>query len=528
MKDGKLTDTNLFLATSAAAVGISIHDPKAHTAILGGHIHGHLNCADIVQERVRDRLQKAGRIFLPTYNTAFPVAQTDATSISRYEAKKKLIADALDESDLKNTDKLAATYALDSLAEDDPITFIKHHLESVAGFDVDVIKPNPPCEHAIQRVRDVTKQTEQDEKSATEKVALDVFDAEIERLKQNAYTPPHLKTTSQARKMSATEYTVLGNKKATEIACLIGFNDLSDIDRGTPDYPIPFDWLPKDLELAKQLLQSGVDASHWKQRFFGYLAIHNSVISDQQWHEALESENELSTIRDYAFIGELVRLIIDTTAGKKYDTKRLNTDLKQLLDTKTDDGKHTYLAEIQSGAIGVKIWRKARYLNISKSPIEFCIELTETFYPSEWRTYQDQISIHNDKKLDLFGKALNTFFYHQRSQEMRDLDAAFGDTDKIVNVKPFPETDDPENRFYANVRELFTSGKSVTEIAKITGLSERKIYEVIKDLRVSTKSVRDATICQQYQDHGSVKRIADALGIGRATVNRVLKKNLLK
>ena len=141
LHDRKLTDTPLFLATSAAAVGISIKDPKAHTAILGGHVNGHLNCADIVQERVRDRNRKDGRIFLPTYNTAFPVSQTDATSVSRYEAKKKRIADDINDSDLKNADKLAATYALDSLAEDDPITFIKHHLESIAGFDVNVINP---------------------------------------------------------------------------------------------------------------------------------------------------------------------------------------------------------------------------------------------------------------------------------------------------------------------------------------------------------------------------------------------------
>ena len=524
LQDGKITDTPLFLATSAAAVGISIHDPKAHTAILGGHVNGHLNCADIVQERVRDRNQKDGRIFLPTYNTAFPVSQTDATSVSRYEAKKKRIADVIHDSDLKNADKLAATYALNSLAEDDPLTFIEHHLESIAGFDVNIIQPNSPCETAIQHVRDVSKKTETDEKSATEKVALDVFDAEIERLKQHEYTPPHLKTTSEARKMSATEYTVLGNKKAAEIACLIGFDDLSDIDRGTPDSPIPFDWLPKDLELAQQLIQSGVDASNWKQRFFGFLATRNTVLSDEQWETARKSGKELSALRDYAFIGELVGLIIDTTAGKKYNTERLNADLKQLLDTQTDDGKRTYLAEIQSGAIGVKIWRKARYLNICTSPIEFCIELTETFYPCQWKKYQDQISIHNDKQFDLFANALNTFLYHQRSQEMRDLDAAFGDTDKIVKVRPFREADDPEQRFYANIRQLFKDGNSIDEIIEITELGKAKIYEVTQDLRVSKTAQKYQQVYQWHDDGIDVDTIAERIGKSVPTIYRWLKK----
>ena len=528
LQDGKLTDTNLFLATSAAAVGISIKDEKAHTAILGGLIHGHLNCADVVQERVRDRLQNPGRIFLPTCNTSFPVAQTDATSVSRYEAQKKRIAANIDHRDLKNADKLAATYALNSLAEDDPITFITHHLKSVAGFNIDMIKPNPPCEQAIQRVRDLTKQTEQDEKSATKKVALDVFEAELERLLERLtvqeYTAPHLRTTSQARNMYATEYTVLGNKKSAEIACLIGFDDLSDIDRGSRDYPIPFDWLPKDLELAQQLIQAGVDTNKWKQRFFGYLATRNTVISDEHWEIALESGTELSALRDYAFIGELVRLIIDTTAGKKYDTESLTAELTQILNTPTDDGERTYLSEIQSGAIGLKAWRKARYINVSISPIEFCIELTETFYPCLWKKYRDQISVHNDKKLDLFAKSLNTFLYHQRSPEMLDLDAAFDDTDKIFNVKPFPEAEDPENRFYANVRKLFIDGKSIDEIIEITGLGKAKIYDVIKDLRVSKTSQKHQQVYQWHDDGIDIEEISQRIGKSVPTIYRWLKK----
>ena len=449
-----------------------------------------------------------------------------ATAVSRYEAQKKRIAADIDDSDLKNADKLASSYALNSLAEDDPITYITHHLKSTAGFNIDILKPNPPCEQAIQRVRDVTKQSEQDEKSATEKVALNVFDAEIERLTVPEYTAPQLHTTSEARKMSATEYTVLGNKKATEMACLIGFDDLSDFDRGTLDNPIAFDWLLKDLKLAQRLILSSIDTSHWKQRFFGYLATRNTVISDEHWGIALESGNELSAIRDYAFIGELVRRIIDTTAGKKYDTKSLTAELTCILNTLTDDGSRTYLTEIQSGAIGVKTWRKARYLNVSTSPIDFCIELTETFYPCTWRKYRDQISVHNDAKLDLFAESLNTFLYHQRSPEMHDLDAAFGGTDKIVDVKPFPETEDPENRFYANVRKMFTNGKSIDEIIEITGLSKRKIYDVTKDLRVSGKKQTDMqlqTDALKMLDKGMSKRaVAETLKISRTKLNRIL------
>ena len=526
LQDGKLTDTPLFIATSAAAVGISIIDPKARTAILAGQVHGHLKCADIVQERVRDRLRNPGRIFLPTYQTAFPVTQTDATSVSRYEAEKKRISADIDDSDLKNADKLAATYALDSLAEDDPITFIKHHLESVAGFVVEQIQPNPPCETAIQRVKHVTKKTEQDEKSAAEKVALEVFDAELERLTVQEYTAPQLHTTSEVRKMSATEYTVLGNKKATELARLIGFDDQRDIDRGTPDAPIPFDWVPKDLKLAQRLVSANINAGDWKRKFMGYLATRNTVLSDEHWEIALESGNELSALRDYAFIGELVRLILDTLAGKHYETAELDAELKQLLDRETLDGKHTYLAELQNGRIGVKIWRKARYLNVAKSPITFCFELITDFYPCAYKQFKGVFSIHNDEQLDLFTDALNTFLYHHRSQEMQDLDAAFGGTDRIVNVKPLPEVDDPKDAVYAKIRQLFKDGNSIDTIMEITSLGKSKIYEVIKDLRVSEKRIQDMQLhahALKLKDQGmSDREIADTLKISRTKLKRIL------
>ena len=525
LQDSKLTDTPLFIATSAAAVGISIIDPKAHTAILAGQVHGHLKCADIVQERVRDRLQNPGRIFLPTYQTAFPVTQTDATSVSRYEAEKKRIAADIDDKDLKNADKLAATYALDSLAEDDPITFIKHHLESVAGFVVEQIQPNPPCETAIQRVKHVTKKTELDEKSAAEKVALEVFDAELERLTVQEYTAPQLHTTSEARKMSATEYTVLGNKKATELACLIGFDDQRDTDRGTPDAPIPFDWVPKDLKLAQRLVSANINTGDWKRKFMGYLATRNTVLSDEHWEIALESGNELSALRDYAFIGELVRLIIDTLAGKHYETAELDAELKQLLDRETLDGKHTYLAELQNGRIGVKIWRKARYLNIAKSPITFCLELITDFYPCVYKQYKGVFSIHNDELLDLFTDALNTFLYHHRSQEMRDLDAAFGGTDRIVNVKPLPEVNDPKDAVYAKIRQLFKGENSIDTIMEITSLGKSKIYEVTKDLRVSGKQIKDMQLqahALKLKDQGmSTRAIADTLKMSRTKLTRI-------
>ena len=526
LANGKLTDTPLFLATSAAAVGISIHDPKARTAILAGLVHGRLNCADIVQERVRDRGQNAGRIFLPTYQNAFPVTQTDATKISRYEAEKKRIAAELSDADSKNADKLAATYALNTIAEDDPITFITHHLQKIAGFQIECISPSPACESAIQHVKKLTKTSKEMERTETEKIALEVIDAEIKRCDATDYEPPSLKTTSEVRTLPAIETVVLGNKKATAAAIIVGFDDLTDAERGDKDRPLPFDWRPADLEIVRNLISAGIDPHAWKQKFLGYLAARHPAESDTQWEIAQGTGSELSAIRDYHFIGKLVAEIIDALAGTHWEQEALAAKLQNALNTEIDTGA-TYLSEIQRGVIGVKIWRKARYLNVSKTPEKFCLELITDFYPCSVKQHKGVFSIHDEKHLDLFNDALNAFLYHQNSGD--DTDIGFTDTPigQTLTVQKLPEMDTPKQALYAEVKKLFADGVSIVEIVDRTGVSRRKVFDVTKCQRIRKDSNADAELRdraeKELESGASLTATAKTLGISRRKLKRILE-----
>lgn len=546
LANGTLTDTPLFIATSAAAVGISIHDPKARTAILAGLVHGKLNCADIVQERVRDRGQNAGRIFLPTYQNAFPVTQTDATKISRYEAEKKRIAAELSDADLKNADKLAATYALNTLAEDDPLTFITHHLQNIAGFSIECISPSPACESAIQHIKDNTKITKEKERTETEKIALEVIDAEIKRCDATDDTPPAIKTTSEVRTLPAVETVVLGNKAATHAAILVGFDDQTDIARGNRNSPQKFDWRPADLEIVRKLIAAGVDTTDWKQKFLGYLAARHPAESDTQWEIAQGTGSELSAIRDYHFIGKLLAEIIDALAGTHWEQEALAAKLQNALNTEIDaelrvsgisvtEGYEdtqlstgaTYLSEIQRGVIGVKIWRKARYLNVSKTPVKFCLELITDFYPCSVKQHKGVFSIHDEKHLDLFNDALNAFLYHQNSAEETDI--GFTDTPigQTLTVQKLPEIDTPKQALYAEVKKLFADDVSIVEIVDRTGVSRRKVFDVTKCQRIRKDRNADAELRDRAEKElergASLTATAKTLGISRRKLKRILE-----
>ena len=65
LRNQKLTDTQLFIATSAAGVGLSILDDKARTIVLTGLKYGSRDASMIAQECVRDRGRRG--VSLPLY-----------------------------------------------------------------------------------------------------------------------------------------------------------------------------------------------------------------------------------------------------------------------------------------------------------------------------------------------------------------------------------------------------------------------------------------------------------------------------
>ena len=527
LSNEKLTDTPLFLATSAAAVGISIQDPLARTVVLGGLVHGHLKCADIVQESVRDRGQHPLKIFLPTFENAFPVSQPKATEVSQYEAQMKMAGEVLDAADIKNSDKLAATYALNSLAEDDPLTFITHHLRDVAGFDVQISEASEPdadTEARMSRVKQLNKESLENERQATSQIAVEVLQQEIERIDrlQKEYVAPSLFTTREVRQMDATEYTVIGYTKATEAAIAVGFDDETDRQRGEKEDPCPFDWSPKDLHTAIALVEQKIDTQALKKQMYGYIAARNDALTAELWEDERLSGKELSALQDYRFIGELVGLLVDTLAGAVWETEKLHTELKSLLDTQRGTENRTYLTEIQRGAIGVKQWRKARFLNVVHSPINFCLALITDFYPCSVKSFKELWCVQNIEHLSLFSDTVNAWLYHHRPQEMRDLDVAFGDVGTVISVKPLSEMEAPKAQLYREVVELAKQGMSVKAIAEQTGVSERKIRDLTKDIRDTSKAERDAEILRRDATGQSKKRIATEMRIGRATVKRIL------
>ena len=280
------------------------------------------------------------------------------------------------------------------------------------------------------------------------------------------------------------------------------------------------------LEIVRKLIAAGVDTTDWKQKFLGYLAARHPAESDTQWEIAQGTGSELSAIRDYHFIGKLLAEIIDALAGTHWEQEALAAKLQNALNTEIDTGA-TYLSEIHRGVIGVKIWRKARYLNVSKTPEKFCLELITDFYRCSVKQHKGVFSIHDEKHLDLFNDALNAFLYHQNSAE--DPDIGFTDTPigQTLTVQKLPEMDTPKQALYAEVKKLFADGVSIMEIVDRTGVSRRKVFDVTKCQRIRKKRNADTELRdraeKELESGASLTVTAKTLGISRRKLKRILE-----
>ena len=126
LRNQKLTDSPLFLATSAACVGINIIDPDAVTIIVTGKRFGQRPWKEVVQESLRNRARTDVEIHYTDNATALPVKPSEAEATS-------LFHEAIKDYEINHpgvSEHAARDYAFSTLADAQPDNI--HNLSSTA------------------------------------------------------------------------------------------------------------------------------------------------------------------------------------------------------------------------------------------------------------------------------------------------------------------------------------------------------------------------------------------------------------
>ena len=509
LKNQGLTDSQLFIATSAANVGISILDEKAYTVQIANSLYGSLNLNDVAQENARDRRRCDSSIHLTDYQFRLPVKPTENIRISLYHEALKAAEDKhifLPEHSIK---KIAAAEALSTLADTQPETFLKYHLGEVAQKPIIFEDRDIASETQIDRIKTTKAALLKNERAEKQQGAIALLESDT------VLTSENIRRKSNAGQLDKSD------RLAQELANLAlqaaGWNDE---ENETADADI--------VEMAKALIDAGVMMNNLEKQRRGFYAVHfptwtaHAFIADREFAyrdlTEIGAGVELTSVTDDRFIGELLKALLGKLAGGSWTEAGFADAIREILNSEVTDhasckGK-SFIDNLLRGAAGAKLYRASRFLTLTDDAgvIQWTSQLLSEWYPARiskrGEAYGLQLHKHYALMLqcfELWGK--------QQSHPPDRWD---------INTYETADLPDPNAEAKEQARELRKDGKALQEIAEKVRFSKNTISDWCADIDPKVKQKAKA----RKMDEDGMKRkdIAAELGVGVQTLRRWIGK----
>ena len=481
LKDQKLTDSSLFIATSAAGVGISILDPKARTVIAAGLNYGSRDANMIVQMKVRDRGRRGAAIHYAEYKLSLPVKPTENETVSLFHEALKIAKNKrlhLPEAGIK---KIARAEALASLADHQIETFISHHLGTVGNMPVHQASALMPLEDKIAMIserRRILIRTEREKKLAS---AITLLKS------RNLLTSSEIRVRSNIGEMSPDGR--LAYETANGYACAVGWDD--KVDRQLDE---PFDETlnETDINTAIALAENNINVEKIAKQRRGYIAVNFPNWTAYAFQTALtNTESDLvddgfgvesTSIHDDRFRGELLQMILDRLVGHVFDVSSLATTVREVL-KKTRSNGTTFIGDIHRGALGRSEYRKARFLAHADDDriVDWASQFIAEWYPARIQKRDDHFAVTHAENLDLRLASFQRWLIHQQSPPDNmptDLDISFQST----------ELPDPDAELKNMARFRREGGETIKSIAESLNLHINTVSKWCKGIKPPSPS----------------------------------------
>ena len=511
----KVTDTQLFLATSAAGIGINVHDKNAETVILAGALYGQRDIFMIIQETVRNRARTKVTLYLPPITTSLPISPTETENISLYEQGLKIFDKsnykALPEDSIK---RLARSTALATLADNDPMTAFRHHIASTAGMkivenhvDLDTV-PN------VKQVKEARAKTRTDEREAATERMLEIIDAPILQV----MTSTEIRAAGTAGKLTPMPIEQLAQERINHAAQALGWDDTETDD---------FSFI--DRAILKELCLTINDYRELNQQYKGWTHVHHNEWVHQQFEQKLKQNQheegltaeqgalEITDIEDTRTTGALITQLLDTLQGKTYTETTLAQTVRDIL--KKRHGNDTFMTLITNGALGVKEYKAARFLHTASDEgiVKWTRYFVKKWYPVRIAKNKDIYYLTPQSDAELKLKVFQQWFAIKSEPPDDDFD---GQSPPFIDG--FCEPPDPRNEQKTLARQIVADGATAKVAAEKTGLPYNLVCEITKDIRDAAKVEQIETTQKLLTGENSLslQDIATQLAVNKSTVSR--------
>ena len=510
LKNQKLTDSPLFIGTSAAGLGISILDPQARTVTVSGINYGSRDANMVVQVNVRDRGRHGGSLHYAEYKLSLPVKPTETETTNLFHEALKIAENERLHLPADSIKKIARAEALASLADHQIETFIQHHLGTIGNMPVHQVSSalRPPEDKItlISERRRLLIRTEREKKLA----------GAIHLLKtRNLLTSSAIRVRSNKGEMSPDER--LAYEAANGYAAAVGWNDTANLRLDETD-----------IRTAIALAEKSINADKLAKHRRGYIAVHFSNWTAHTLQTALihtESDFvdnglgiEPTAIHDDRFRGELLQTLLDRIEGKVFDVSSLAAAIREVLKKKRTN-RRTFIGEILRGALGSSEYRKARFLPSADDEriVAWASQFISEWYPARIRKRDPHFGLAPAKNLHLRLAAFQRWLRHQPSlpdNMPTHLDISFQPTE-------FP---DPDAALKDVARFRRQGGETIKSIADSLKRHENTVSKWCKGIK--PPSPAQSEVLSILSD-GKVWKTADIVKHSRFThqnVSTALKK----
>ena len=413
----KLTDTRLFIGTSAAGVGISFLDKDAVTVVMGGLLFGSRNANMMTQMAIRDRGRRSIVIHHKPYNLSLPVRPTENREVSLYH-------EALKQADVPThaITKIAAAQALASLADVLLETSLAYHLGTVGNMAVlqstPAAQPKDVVEAIGIRRAEIRKIENEVKKENATAILKTVFNDAVQT---------QLLTSSEIRKKRnqgrLSTDSALANELANEAARAVGWDD--EVDRDQVGDPFRGLFTEADIDIALALVERNFDFEALSKKRVGYLAVNAPKWTANRFELEVAAADtqlvmeglgiELTAVKDYRFLGEILKTLIDQLVGQIFEAESLAAAVKSVLKTPAKSGK-TFGQEILSGALGASEYRKARFLHCAEDDniiVNWIARFVSEWYPARLSKKENYYALQPDTHAQLYLKVFEQWLQHQ-------------------------------------------------------------------------------------------------------------------
>ena len=497
LKNQKLIDSNLFLATSAACVGINILDDHAVTVIVTGHRYGEIPWKEVTQESLRNRERTDVEIHYTNSPPALPVKPSEAESTSLYQESLKDFQRIYRHAN----EHIARDYALSTLSNSQSYDYIKHNLQEIAGMKVVQIQGTDFDDEILESLKEQAKSAKAQEKETVKEQAKIYLD------RDDILTEYEIRRRSIAGKLDGLAH--LAYEKLNKACQAVGWDGERNEDE-------PIELSPKQQEHVQALIEDNVDTDALAKRRRGWLSVGFSEFTRLRFavtrQDAIDNDIESTAIDDDRFRGEVLQALLAGLQGEIFTEAELAERVLQILTEPIPKSKETILSKLKNGALGTTTHKQIRFFN-KDTDASLTVKWARNFI-SEWYP----ASIRKSHDVDQY--ALDTNYPEQRELFALWLEHQLGVS--VSTDEPFLSTLLPDQEVKQQARELREQGRGVVEIAKETGLSLGTVSKETTGIK-ETAQDRILKVLEDGQEH-KVKDIVAKAHIALRTFHIEIKK----